>query len=593
MPRFDDTSGADPAAGGLPAAGGDWSSTVINRRGFLRAGVLLAGAGLAAGPLPAAFASSRTRVAPVAPAAAVPPNILVIVVDQMRAPCWFVAGGSPDGLPPNLARLRHGAVSFARHYTASNDCTPARAALVTGLHTHQTGCMITGKSTLDPRFPTWGTMLREQGYATSWYGKWHLTQGDDGWTAGEGSAALERYGFGGGTYPSPNGAPGQGAEVDPRIANQFAQWFREAGGAGPWCTTVSFVNPHDIAWWYRYSDPGLLAASVSSGTPLPPNFETPAQLRARRKPLLQRSLQATAAQSFGAVPFSGPDLQARWAPFLDLYSALQRAVDVQIGAVLDALASQPQIAANTVVVFTADHGEYGASHGLRGKGASVYEEAIRVPLLVSDPRARLTAAPERVRRQLTSSVDVAPLLLTIACGSGEWRTDPRYADLAARPDLAAILADPAAPGRSVALHATDEVVTEFALEPYVAHAPHHIVGAITANAKYATYTHWRPGTLHPLARGEQTELYDYSTHAGRLEIANLAGRHPLESQLRTTLEQAARDELHAPLGPALQDAQRAGISNYLRLSAAEAHAAHALRLRGVNTIIGGSSGVPP
>ena len=181
---------------------------------------------------------------------------------------------------------------------------------------------------------------------------------------------------------------------------------------------------------------------------------------------------------------------------------------------------------------------------------------------------------------------------TIACGSGDWRTDRRYADLAARPDLAAILADPVAPGRSVALHATDEVVTEFALEPYVAHAPHHIVGAITEGAKYATYTHWRPGTLDPLTRGEQTELYDYATKAGRLEIANLAGRHPVESQLRSTLEQATRDELHAPLAPALQDAQRAGISDYLRLAAAEAHAARSTRLRSSETIVHNSPSVP-
>ena len=89
----------------------------------------------------------------------------------------------------------------------------------------------------------------------------------------------------------------------------------------------------------------------------------------------------------------------------------------------DTLDSRPQVAANTVIVFTSDHGEYGASHGLRGKGAGAYEEAIRVPLIVKDPRGVLTSAPERARTQLTSSVDVAPLLLTIASGSDEWRRE--------------------------------------------------------------------------------------------------------------------------------------------------------------------------
>ncbi len=147
---------------------------------------------------------------------------------------------------------------------------------------------------------------------------------------------------------------------------------------------------------------------------IPPNYETPEQLIARRKPLLQRSLQTTAATSFGPVPFHGPGAERKWLEFIDLYVKLQREVDGHIGGVLDALESQPDVAANTVIVFTSDHGEYGASHGLRGKGAGAYEEALRVPLIVKDPRGVLTTAPQQARTQLSSSVDVAPLLLTIA-----------------------------------------------------------------------------------------------------------------------------------------------------------------------------------
>ena len=42
--------------------------------------------------------------------------------------------------------------------------------------------------------------------------------------------------------------------MDPHIAAQFEEWFAHEGGAEPWCTTVSFVNPHDIAWWYAWSN---------------------------------------------------------------------------------------------------------------------------------------------------------------------------------------------------------------------------------------------------------------------------------------------------------------------------------------------------
>src|ERR1022692_726574 len=228
------------------------------------------------------------------------PNILVIMVDQLRTPQWFSAGPAAAAGMPNLARLRQQGVSFSSHYTASNDCTPARAALLTGLHTHQTGCMITGGSTLDPGFPTWGTMLREQGYRTYWYGKWHLTHNDNLWDSYEDAGALEPYGFAGGTYPSPDGAPGQGWRVDPHIVTQFEEWFSKAPKHQPWCTTVSLVNPHDIAWWYHWSQRFASEAEPPSVVrQLPPNFETPEEMLARGKPLLQRSLQETAQASFG------------------------------------------------------------------------------------------------------------------------------------------------------------------------------------------------------------------------------------------------------------------------------------------------------
>jgi arylsulfatase A-like enzyme len=556
----------------------------INRRTFLKRGLAAGAVAGAGGAIWAATSSGPSRTAP---------NILVIVVDQLRFPQWFspaVSGG--PGLPANLAGLRAESVSFERHYTASNDCTPARSTLLTGLYTHQTGCMITGGSTLDPGFPTWGTMLREQGYSTYWYGKWHLTHLDRLWNETTGPPMLERYGFSGGTFPSPNGAPGQGWRVDPHIASQFERWFAENAGAGPWCTTVSLVNPHDISWWYELTDRLLPeASSPNVVTSLPPNYETPEQLAARRKPILQRSLQATSARSFGAVPFSGRESLPTWLGFLDLYVKLQNDVDANVGRVLRTLQSNPKIAANTVIVFTSDHGEYGASHGLRGKGASAYEEGIRVPLLVRDPRGVLTRAHERARTQLTSSVDVAPLLLTIASGSGAWRRERRYSHLAARLDLARILREPQAPGRSHVLHATDEILTEFATETYAANAPLHIAAMRSAEAKFATYSNWRDGSIEVLEHRQESELYDYNSRAGRLELDNRAGHTRLEEALRGKLEDAVAQELREPLPVHLHAAQARGFRDYFTTARHDARAAAEHRRRRAEAL--GTPPLPP
>ncbi len=130
---------------GMATSGdGSWNTTEagmrLSRRDALRG---LGGAGLAltgVGALPNA-----------APAAQNPdrPNILVILVDEMRDWQWFPEQDALNEAFPNLARLQQNAVRFGRHYTAANMCTPARGALLTGLYTHQTGLVLTQGGNVD------------------------------------------------------------------------------------------------------------------------------------------------------------------------------------------------------------------------------------------------------------------------------------------------------------------------------------------------------------------------------------------------------------------------------------------------------------
>ncbi|WP_019927254.1 sulfatase-like hydrolase/transferase [Nocardia sp. BMG111209] len=521
----------------------------LSRRGFLAGG--------------AAFGAAATATAGAAPARAdtdpARPNILVILVDEMRAPMWFPAPDILDTILPNLARIRQRAVSFEGHYTAANDCTPSRGALVTGLYSHQTGCLITSQSTLSPQFPTWGSMLRLHGYETTWWGKWHLGPQSDSTPGG-----LEPYGFAGGTYPSPNGAPNQGLHSDSQIADQFIGWLDGGSGRGPWCSTVSLVNPHDIQWWPRFTRTLQSHNTIPRWiTDLPGNYETPEQLAA--KPRLQSALIEVSAAAFGVAEYHTPDAADRWIEMRNLYLWLQQQVDIQIGRVLDALAAHPDVAANTVVVFTADHGDYAGSHGLHGKGGAAYEEAIRVPLYIADPRGDLTPGGRAgTRTQLTCSVDLAPLLLTIATGGNDWRADPGYEHLADRCDLTALCRDPAAPGRPYVLHATDEITLEEAAVLFNGDAPGHVAVVRTADAKYASYTHWRDGTTDiDSAADAEFELYDYTSDDGALELRNRAGGDsPLRRTMADLLDHALRDELNKPLPPYLAPARDEGLADY-------------------------------
>lgn len=503
------------------------------------------------------------------------PNILTIIVDQLRTPVWMPASTPASSAMPHLSALAEKSVSFERHYTASNDCSPSRSVLLTGLYTHQTGVMVTGASWLDPRFPTWGRMLREVGYETAYYGKWHLNPNP--------RASLQQYGFSGGTYPSPNGGPGQGYKKDPQIADQFIRWLHGHSSQGPWACTVSFVNPHDLAWWYRFTQRIAGEASPQRrAEALPPNYETPEMLEEKGKPALQRSFQDTAARSFGAVPYVGPEAAPRWLDMMDTYLMLQGYVDAQIGRVLHALSEHPKVAANTVILFTSDHGEYCGSHGLRGKGAAAYEEALRIPLLVHDPRGKLAAEVSTPRSQLTSSADITALHLTIATGSNEWRGERQHEQIAGRLDIAGICEDPAAPGREYVLHATDEDVTEFAQDPYAATAPRHVTAIRTAEAKLAVYSHWPAGSIEPESEGQESEYYEYGDEEGALELTSQVGYDPPGKQaLWGKLEEAIAGELRALLPSALAPARKQGMANYFAVEryesekAAEAHEPYA------------------
>jgi arylsulfatase A-like enzyme len=537
----------------------DGPHTGMDRRAFLRkAGGGVLGASLLARPALARAANVARR-----------PNILVVLIDQMRQPQHFSPEVRLHQLLPGLARLRAQSVAFTGHYTAANMCSPARGTMLTGLYTHQTAAMLTlalngdaPQPGLNPGFPTWGTMLRQAGYSTWWWGKFHVTDAT--------TCDLDPWGFAGGTCPSPNGTAGQGLSDDQAIAEQFMDWLDEHGADGPWCTTVSFINPHDIAWFPRFTDriQGEKTAAPIF-TDKPPNFETPAQLR--RKPSLQRSLQQLMAETIGYMPFKGPEARRAWAKMLNVYVRLQRDVSKQAGRVVDALDRRPEIAENTIVVFTTDHGEYGGSHGLRDKGGAAYDEAIRVPLWVKDPTGRWASERKTPRRQLTSSVDLAPLLLTLGTGSNAWRRDPRYAHLAGRADLATMLRYPQAPGRRYVLHTTDEDgIEQGPRTRYARDAPRHVIGLRMEGAKYATYSNWQPGTIDIDPEGQETECYDYSTRAGRLELDNVARTdRRLSRWMHRKLDRAIAEELQQPLPAALQPVQQQAMSDYFAWEASQ------------------------
>src|SRR5215207_2264773 len=184
----------------------------MERRDFLKSAGMAAAAG-ALGGADASAQASDTQAAPRDPVPGPQPNILFILVDELRIPSVFPTGvnGVDEFLArfmPNVHSLWQRGVKFGRHYTAASACTPARGVLISGLYSQQSWLMQTltnepGQVSLtpplNPVYPTYGKLLRRAGYRTPYIGKWHVSFDILP------RLGLEPYGFQGFTSPDPIG----------------------------------------------------------------------------------------------------------------------------------------------------------------------------------------------------------------------------------------------------------------------------------------------------------------------------------------------------------------------------------------------------
>ena len=453
---------------------------------------------------------------------------------------------------PNLfGYLWSPGVKFSNYYTAASDCTAARATIHTGLYAYQTYSMLTlitfppafpTQPVLETDFPTIGKLMRDEAKyeVRPYFGKWHLSYD---------VADLEDYGY---TSYTPNqdyvGYAGQGLATDDTPAWEAAHWINThlaQTDPKPFFLTLNFVNPHDKQWFWgamqahKFQEvyqaipetpPGPYIEIPGQAEPeriypeniyaAIPNFEDQAELSL--KPATQTLVKEVFQYQMGGIyevdefkagkytPVPSPEgfyyaeapahpghhkaiaPETYWSKALDSYVQITTQVDNSIGNFMRSLSED--VRQNTIFVFTSDHGEYASSHGLQGKGGTVYEEGIRVPLIVRDSRSNGYAKnPEQMRNQLTSSVDLLPMIVSMGCNGTGWMTGDYQQLYGNRCDLLKILREYNADGRTNALHSTDEFV------PYpnnYNNSNMHVIGLIQTNLnggnkqKLGVYTTW-------------------------------------------------------------------------------------------------------
>ncbi|MDH6351113.1 sulfatase-like hydrolase/transferase [Brevibacillus sp. 1238] len=383
------------------------------------------------------------------------PNILLIIVDQERFPPAYEESSlrtwREEALPAHSFLRRHG-MEFKRHYAGATACSPSRTTLFTGQYPSLHGVTQTsGVAKLSPdsdmfwldpnTVPTMGDYFRAAGYRTYYKGKWHISDGDI-WIPGTHvpvlsydsvtgipdlqkeslywlADRLDGYGFSGWIGPEPHGRAPHNSGSSAAIGvngrdvvygsemihllfwlEQEKQQLAHPDEYQPWFVVASFVNPHDIALYGDISaQVPLFRFHVDDSIPdIPPSPTQNESLLT--KPRCQASYRDVYPQAF--QPISDDDFYRR------LYFQLQKNADQQVMRVLQALTAT-SFYPETLVVFTADHGELLGAHGnLHQKWYCAYEEAIHIPLIIHNP---LLFPQSLSTEMLTSHVDILPTLL--------------------------------------------------------------------------------------------------------------------------------------------------------------------------------------
>jgi arylsulfatase len=403
------------------------SKVTVNRREVLLGATTLAaasalGSGLElTASMAKAEAQTLAQQSPTSGVAGKPPyNIVFIIVDQQT---HQLLAGSDYSRPALDAIASHG-VTFQNHYTASAMCTPSRATFLTGrppqYHHVIDQMQYYFVPTLDPNIPTVGSVLKEMGYKTAYFGKFEVDKRIlNVEPTVNYSRSAQAYGFdvfgAGGDIGS---APQSGFDNDPFIAGESVRWLRsnavESRRTGqPFFMVASFVNPHDIMFGDGNvpGEPPVQKPISPMVTPPPPpnsiyekkwSFTLPASLRES----LTASGMPNALLEYhkgwtGAIPTDRADM---WTIFYNYYLNTIQDNEQQVGRIVDVL-NDMDLWRDTVVVFTADHGEMGGAHGgLKGKGPFAYEENAHIPLVIAHPAARAGATCSA----LTSHLDLVP-----------------------------------------------------------------------------------------------------------------------------------------------------------------------------------------
>jgi arylsulfatase A-like enzyme len=328
------------------------------------------------------------------------PNILFFLTDdqpQVGLGCL----GNPHIRTPNMDALATEGVLFSNAFVTTSICACNRASILTGQTQRRHGIDDFQKPLSAEAFAqTYPMLLRQAGYRTGYLGKFAI---------GRPSADIRHLSLPADKFDFWYGFPqsidfrqtenGQVRYLTTVMTEKASEFLRQNPADRPFCLTVALKEPHGP---WNYFDPDVPDVYADATIPPPPTFTQEAF------DALPEFIQNSLNGGTGRRWLQDPELYQKW--IRTDYRLITRA-DMAVGRIMAAL-RQSGLDQNTVVIFTSDNGEFQGAHGLTGKWL-MYEESIRVPLIIRDPRLPKSRRGRRCEA-MALSIDLAPTMLGLA-----------------------------------------------------------------------------------------------------------------------------------------------------------------------------------
>src|SRR3954447_8358778 len=340
------------------------------------------------------------------------PNIVMILTDDHGAQT-ISAYGSVVNRTPRIDEIAEAGVRFDNCFVANSLCSPSRASILTGTHSHVNG-VTTLWTPIDASQPTFITQLKASGYRTAIVGKWHLgigeghnPQGFDHWEILSGTHGQGEYWNP--TFLSENGERVVEGYATDIITDLATDWVESLEGDDPWCVLIYHKAPHR-SWEPKDEHKAMYADPV----PVPKTFFDDYSTRsvsARRAAM--RVAEHLSSEDLKENPPEGLTYEEiavwKYQRFMQDYLACVESVDENVGRVIDWLKERGDFD-DTMLMYASDQGFFLGDHGWFDKRL-MYEESLRMPFLLSYPRR--VAAGERFDGIITN-VDMAQTILDAA-----------------------------------------------------------------------------------------------------------------------------------------------------------------------------------